>query len=200
MPDLNLSVFEALPRFTLNSIRSQSDRRFLYGTMDPNWPTDRRLGTLYDVAAQSIPPANLDFGYGRDRSGSVLEVFPYNRNIPLACGQSYPCSRWSVDKIMLIADRSIVWNDRVFHPLDAWAYLEGDGLRVTLSPNAKPPVKSKGVRLDKGGWDHEHCAFCRTTISEKTFPRAFVGRDENGHEDWVCATCYDSIIVARNAE
>jgi len=45
-----------------------------------------------------------------------------------------------------------------------------------------------GSRLIPGGWDHEHCALCRTHINPRDF--GYRGPDDR----WMCESCYKKYV------
>jgi len=55
------------------------------------------------------------------------------------------------------------------------------------------------IELVQDGWTHDHCQVCSTTISDVDNEYSFSeGYFDN--YDWVCKSCYDSILKSDNVE
>ena len=87
-----------------------------------------------------------------------------------------------------ILDVSHVWRRIDWKPRDATVFnYEGNVCDV---PSGRPlPEGAVDVHVVPGGWDHDHCGLCGTTI-DLMRPEAYTD-DAN----WLCPECHSSCAV-----
>jgi hypothetical protein len=101
-----------------------------------------------------------------------------------------PVEQWWTDQqLALVEDRSRWWHLKTFEPSAASEHFI-EGVRVL----GKTSGSAAASNVIEGGWDHEHCELCWTTISP------FPGDSPTGYTDgdrWLCAPCYTQYIQPR---
>ena len=58
---------------------------------------------------------------------------------------------------------------------------------------------SKYIDLVEDGWTHDHCQICFISIGDNVNEYSVNSGYFNGY-DWVCKSCYETIIVVKNLE
>jgi hypothetical protein len=96
---------------------------------------------------------------------------------------------WDVRQIWLVLDRRRHWTLRPFVESDA-RVLEWKGRRAIGPVDQAVPEGATTSGTLPGGWDHEHCGICQTTIGHGGDPDGFA--DDEGH--WVCRKCFTRYV------
>ena len=58
---------------------------------------------------------------------------------------------------------------------------------------------SEYIDLVEGGWTHDHCQICSVTMCENKNEYTVTNGYFDGY-DWVCKSCYETILVLDNLE
>jgi len=87
-------------------------------------------------------------------------------------------SYWG-ERALIVLDRSLDWQEISFEPRDAIKTFH-DGTKEEIP----------------GGWDHEHCAICWATISQKE-NQDFM---KSSQDDCVCLACFHNHVEPRNID
>lgn len=102
---------------------------------------------------------------------------------------------WGEEESELLRDRSRLWRLTTFQSRPAVQFPGPDGSHWTraLEPGEATPA---GATRIEGGWDHEHCAVCRATISD-----AAGGQPQAYFSDraWLCIDCHERYCNAEAA-
>jgi hypothetical protein len=138
------------------------------------------------------------FVWGRFRSvdpAAKTAVFTPNKVEPIEVIErektySYLDSYWG-KRAELVLDRSNSWRRLQFQPRDSMDFDQPGG---RLSTAVSGEVS--GGRIVPGGWDHEHCELCSTTISVSAQAFGFV----NQAELWICEKCHDDYVATRSLD
>ena len=86
--------------------------------------------------------------------------------------------------------RFMNWNPRP-------ALIEKSGKTTWLYTGQK--FDPKYIALVEDGWTHDHCQICSISISEKENEYTITNGYFNGY-NWVCKSCYESILTADDLE
>jgi len=126
------------------------------------------------------------------RMAKVITFETYNSQAePLNKGSKYDfITWWSDDQLKLAQDNSRPWQKQKFISQDA-VKLERDGLTVFRQVRAGETI-NEGT-LIVGGWEHEHCYLCWTTISQR---EDHENKGYSDGEEWICQNCYETYLVS----
>lgn len=107
---------------------------------------------------------------------------------------SSPCEDWwTPDQRELVEDRSVTWHRQMWEPRDAW--ISPDGAARPYEAFSDPATPPAGMKLVKGGWNHDHCQLCWVTLAEAT-----AGQPEgytDGAHRWLCVSCFEAYLAPR---
>jgi hypothetical protein len=178
-------TLDDLPTLTIASIGEQGAEAVW---SDPKWIGERHIVCIVSDSDKFI--------WGRLSSVDTRQsqcVFTPDDPIQLAkleIGRAYPQldGYWG-ERAELVFNRSLLWREREYQPTDAVRERSG-----TMRPFSGA-VPAGGV-LVKGGWDHEHCAICWETISQKANPIGLHAAPDH----WICKGCYQRFVQARSLD
>jgi hypothetical protein len=100
---------------------------------------------------------------------------------------------WTPDQRGLVEDRSATWRRKPWKARDAWMSPDGSSRPCEAFPDpAQPP---RGMRLVKGGWDHDHCQLCWEKLAEAPHGQS-EGYTDGAHR-WLCIACFETYVAPR---
>jgi len=169
--------------------------------MDPHWFW-LLIGEIHSLCAI---PLSVD----KETLGARLACD--EKDEPQVSGQAlaYLSPYWQNYHVWMVLDPNWGWDKKQFHALDAaaeeyeakepqivnggevkiWTKLEpvdGKGRVTRYGPAENQDLaSSSGSRIIRGGWDHEHCEFCRTHIDAGQFGYC------DGDRRWTCLKYYE---------
>ena len=105
---------------------------------------------------------------------------------------------WQAWHVTAILDPQAGWNRVPFPATDAQVF-ERDG-RTYLSQihSGQVPEGATLIRVEPGGWDHDHCQFCMTGIGVGDDAYHADGPDYLGYDCWLCLDCGDRYAQTRS--
>lgn len=166
-----------LPIFVVSAVQPHSPQ--LKGRVNRwHWVGEGHLAYLYLGDDQLVegkfrnvnqPTKSVSFAF-KDPD-SVLEIKP-GESIPYIDGY------WG-ERALIVLDRSLDWQECTFGPRDA----------IKTFHNGR-------TEEIPGGWDHEHCAICWATISQKE-NQVFM---KSSQDDCVCLDCFRNHVEPRSID
>jgi hypothetical protein len=103
---------------------------------------------------------------------------------------------WQAWHVTIILDPAAGWQRGPFRATDAQVF-ELDG-RTGISPMGSLPQGATRIRVEPGGWDHEHCQFCMAAISLGDDAFHADGPDYLAYDCWLCVACGEQYAVPRS--
>ncbi|HYF48089.1 MAG TPA: hypothetical protein VEJ63_01690 [Planctomycetota bacterium] len=191
---LKLSEIDRLPSLTIDDKFPHDDDIFIEGRFTS--PVERGLQFFYNVTPGSLSDVPVVVHYPGKAEHRAIASYTSNWDADwLGKGARLPIGTYDCRELRLILDLELKWEELAFHASDCWSYVKDDGWRVSLGPGGQPPTDARNARLERGGWDHEHCAFCWETIAEYAEKSGFVTKLYPDRFEWVCSGCYKEMIV-----
>jgi hypothetical protein len=97
---------------------------------------------------------------------------------------------WFAPWLDVVMDAAKVWRRETFTTSDSAVYQTG---KAVMTRRAAEADRARGVEIEPGGWEHEHCRVCMAKISQLE-PYAHVGYTDGS--DWLCTQCYERFIAS----
>ena len=188
-----------LAHFTIRSVRRASnntqelDGVFTHLTgVRLSEDTDRTVGFFYLSRKDSIYLLRKEFE--ADSKTATLIVWPSAK--PLRAGESLPYVDyyWSPKEVAFALESARSWKKVVFKAEDSVRYRDPQVPGWWKSHVATHPVSegASDVQIVEGGWDHEHCYFCKSKIGRAGARYGYYSKADN---DWLCVSCYKKFIA-----
>ena len=167
---------------------------------------------LTGVRASDEPEQTVGFLY-RSRKHSLYlfskkEFIPNSKTIEFFVTPAKPMPRpgdsfpyvdyyWNPKQVSFALEAASAWRRVRFMPQDAVRYHDPAVPGWWKSHLASVPVSrgAKDVHIIKGGWDHEHCNLCQSSIGDARAPHGYFSKADN---DWLCVRCYEEYIAAHD--
>ena len=143
-----------------------------------HWVGEGHIAYLYLGGDQFVEGK---FRNVNESTSSVSFAFKHPNSVPdIKPGESlrYLDGYWG-ERCLIVLDRSRDWREFTFEPRDAIKTFH-DGRKEEIP----------------GGWDHEHCAICWATISQKEH-HSFM---KSSQDDCVCPDCFRNHVEPRNID
>lgn len=157
--------------------------------------TDRTVGYLYVSRKDSVYLQTKQFD--PDSKTAIFAAWPSDK--PLRVGETFPYVDyyWSPKEVSFALEPAGAWKRVVFKAEDSVRYRDPKVPGWWTSHVAAAPVSegAEDVHIIKDGWDHEHCALCKSRIGRAG---ARYGYYSKGDNDWLCISCYKKFIAAHD--
>jgi len=108
-------------------------------------------------------------------------------------------SYWG-ERTVLVLDNNKQWHKKIFNAKDKIIF-KSAGSIIVVPTGQEPPFSIRGKgKIVKNAWDHEHCAICWETISDKTEKNksGYITISKNKQEEWICDNCYNSFVITKS--
>jgi hypothetical protein len=188
-----------LAHFTIQSVRRTANKPVeLQGVFTHltgvrlSEDTGRTVGFLYVSREDSIYLLRKSFD--AKSKTATLTVWPPAKSLRAGESLPYVDYYWSPKEVAFALESARAWKKVVFKAEDSVRYRDPQVPGLWKSHVATHPVSegASDVQIVEGGWDHEHCYFCKSKIGRGGARHGYRSKADN---DWLCESCYKKFIA-----